>query len=563
MNPKKTRSTILLLAFFLGLPLSAWGQRFEISFPASLQDKPITGRVFVVVTRNGSPEPRLQVGSWSQRVPFWGADVDQLKPSQAAVIDSATPGYPLRSLKDVPAGDYYVQALVNVYTEFHRSDGHTVWAHMDQWEGQHFNRSPGNLYSEVQEVHLDAATGYVVKLSLDKVIPPVEVPPDTTWVKRIKFQSNRLTKFWGHPLYIGATLLLPKGYDAHPHVSYPAVYLQGHFALAAPFGFTTEEAPETEAQRKAREDRGLETGYQFYRSWISNNFPRVIAVTFQHPTPYFDDSYAVNSANNGPYGDAIMTELIPYLETHFRIIRKPYARVLTGGSTGGWESLALQTYHPEFFGGAWVFYPDPIDFRRYVMTDIYSDDNAFYPPGYEWLLPERPWQRNPDGQVQVTARQLSQLEAVLGSKGRSGQQLDVWQAVYGPAGPDGYPRDIWDKLTGKIDHEVARYMRDHGYDLRYYLETNWPKIGPRLVGKLHLYCGDMDHYYLNLAVYLLEDFLKTTRNAVYGGSFTYGRPMKGHGWHPMTNAELIKVMAGHITRYAPPGENSSAWKYHY
>jgi len=552
MNSKKKSNVILLFTFLFWFFHLAQAQRFEISFPSSVHGQPITGRVFVVVTRHDSPEPRLQVGSWGQRVPFWGADVDQLRPGQSAVIDSATPGYPLRSLKELPAGDYYVQALLNLYTEFHRSDGHTIWAHMDQWEGQHFNRSPGNLMSAVEKMHLDAAAGYVMKLSLDQTIPPVEVSPDTAWVKRIKFESQLLTKFWGHPIFIGATVLLPKDYDLHPDVHYPVVYLQGHFGLEAPFNFETNESPETETQRKAREDRGLESGYQFYQSWIADDFPRVIAVTFQHPTPYFDDSYAVNSANNGPYGDALMRELIPYLESHFRIIRQPYARVLTGGSTGGWESLALQVYHPEFFGGTWSFYPDPIDFRRWVMTDVYRDDNAFYPPGYEWLLPERPWQRNPDGQVQVTQRQLSQLEAALGTHGRSGQQLDIWQAVYGPTGSDGYPKDIWDKQTGDIDHEVAGYMRDHGYDLRYYIETNWQKIGPHLIGKLHLYCGDMDHYHLNLAVYLLEDFLKNTRNPAYEGSFSYGRPMKGHGWHPMTNAALIKIMAAQIAKNAPP-----------
>jgi hypothetical protein len=287
----------------------------------------------------------------------------------------------------------------------------------------------------------------------------------------------------------------------------------------------------------------------------------MIAVTFQHPTPYFDDSYAVNSANNGPYGDALLTELIPYLEKNFRILAKPYARVLTGGSTGGWESLALQAYHPEFFGGTWTFYPDPIDFRAYCLSNIYEDDNAFEVPGREWLIPERYFRRNPSGQPENSMRQLSQMEQVLGGRGRSCQQLEIWEAVYGPVGEDGYPRPLWDKMTGKIDRQVANYMRDNGYDLRHYIETNWPKIGPQLVGKLHLYCGDMDDYYLNLAVYMLEDFLKNTKDPYYAGSFEYGRPMKGHGWHPMTNAELAKMMAVEIAKNAPKGEGNSLWRY--
>ena len=160
----------------------------------------------------------------------------------------------------------------------------------------------------------------------------------------------------------------------------------------------------------------------------------MIAVRFQHPTPYFDDSYAVNSESNGPYGDAILKELIPYIEEHFRIIREAYARVLTGGSTGGWESIALQVYHPEFFGGTWTFYPDPVDFSNFQLMDIYRDDNAFYEPGHEWLKPERYMMRKADGQPEVTVAQMSRLEAVLGSHGRSGQQMDAFWSVVRPCG---------------------------------------------------------------------------------------------------------------------------------
>ena len=308
-------------------------------------------------------------------------------------------------------------------------------------------------------------------------------------------------------------------------------------------------------------DYNLETGYELYQAWNSADFPRMLVVTFQHPTPYFDDSYAVNSANNGPYGDAIMAELIPYLETHFRIIRKPYARVLSGGSTGGWESLALQLYHPDFFGGTWTLYPDPISFEHYQLVNIYKDDNAFFEPGHTWLQALRPMMRTTEGQVEANEAQLSQLEATLGSRGRSCQQLEIWEAAYGPIGEDGYPKPLWDKLTGKIDHSVAEYMRDHGYDLTAYLRQSWPEIGPQLVGKIHLEVGDMDNFYLNLAVYDFQDFLKTTENPHYEGIFEYGRPEKGHGWQSMTQENLIRAMAAHIAKNAPAGENSPAWKY--
>ena len=547
-------------------------QKFEISFPASAHAGPITGRVFVALTRHANPEPRLQVAGWQRSTPIFGVDVDQLKPGDWTQIDGGTLGYPLHSLRELPAGEYYVQAIVNVYTEFHRAKGPAIWAHMDQWEGQHFNRSPGNLYSDVQQVHLDPTAGYVIRLTASKVIPPVEVPADTAWVKHVKIQSKLLSDFWGQPIYLGAVVLLPKGYDSHPNVSYPAVYVQGHFSLNPPFAFSTENTPESESQRFAREYRGTESAYDFYQSWNSDKFPRMIAVSFQHPTPFFDDSYAVNSVNDGPYGDAIMTELIPYVEGHFRIIRQPYARLLTGGSTGGWEAMALQVLHPDFFGGTWVLFPDPLDWHRYGLTDIYDDENAFLVQkehreqdsnygDHEWQVPERSFERSPDGQSENTVRQVSQLEDVLGSKGRSAQQLEVFEAVFSPMGDDGYPKPLWDKQTGKIDHDVANYWREHDYDLRDYMARNWSTLGPKLVDKLYFAVGDMDHAYLNLSVYIMQNFLKGTKNPHVEGTFEYGRPMKGHGWHAMNQAEQMKAMAQHVTAHAPSGTDVSDWKY--
>jgi hypothetical protein len=543
----------LILSLVLSASAAASSITFKVTLPAN-QPQPITGRLFVIIARANDPEPRLQVGGWRSKTELLAIDVQGLAPGATATVDALALGFPLKSIRELPAGDYYVQALFNVYTRFQRSDGNTIFAHMDQWEGQQFNKSPGNFYSEAGHFHLDPLTGYEIRLNLDRKIPTPLPPGDTQYVKHIKIQSKLLTQFWGQPIYLGATVLLPEGYESHPTAHYPVLYEQGHFSLNAPLGFSTEPS------RVEMPREGRIPGAELYKRWSGANFPRMIAVTFQHPTVYFDDSYAVNSANNGPYGDAIMNELIPYIEEHFRIIRQPYARVLSGGSTGGWESLALQVMHPDFFGGTWTFYPDPVDFSRYQMVDIYNDVSAFLAPNYDPPIPERPMERTNEGQVDVTMRQMSQLEDVLGSHGRSGQQFEAWEAVYGPVGTDGYPKPLWDKATGKIDTTVALYMRDHGYDLRYYLEQNWQTIGPKLVGKLHIYCGDMDNFYLNLAVYKLEDFLRGTRNPAYGGSFEYGRPMKGHGWTPLNQAQLITVMANHITLNAPAGADAS-WKY--
>jgi len=544
------------------------GPRFMISFPGNMSEQPMTGRIFLAVSPDDAEEPRIASYNSSRRrdgrVPFFAMDVDGLAPGENAVLDSfSADGYPLVSIRDLPEGDYYVQAVFNVYTEFRRSDGHVIWAHMDRWEGQRWAFSPGNLISRPLKVHLDPMRNQTVSLELTETIPPIQVPEDTKWVKRIEIQSDILSEFWGHPIYFGAVVLLPRGYDENPDLRYPVIYIQNHFSLDAPWSFDPRppDPDEKDLFQDMRKRAGgrRESGYEFYRSWTADDFPRMIAVTFQHPTPFFDDSYAVNSVNNGPYGDAILNELIPYLEKNFRMIPEPYARVLTGGSTGGWESLALQVYHPEFFGGTWTFYPDPVDFRRNLLINIYEDENAFIVPNSPPGAPERMFQRTPDGQPVASVRQISRMEAASGSRGRSGAQIDIWNAVYGPVGDDGYPRRLWDLKTGVIDREVAYYMRDNGYDLRYYLEKNWPVIGSSLKGKIRIYNPEMDSFYLPYAVYLLEEFLESTTDPYYAGEVIHGRPMKGHGWQPMTYAELARMMADHIAGNAPRGADT-AWR---
>ena len=535
----------------VALASPAVAQRVEIRVSPALRATPVTGRMYVFVSRGDDAEPRLQVRHESDCTPFFGVDVTALPAGTPGMIDGTTLGYPVASLKEIPAGDYYVQGLLNVYSEFHRADGHTLSLHDDQWEGQQFNKSPGNLVSEVRKVHLDPAAPDTVRLELTRALPPIELPPDTKWVKHIKIRSEILTAWWGRPMYLGATVLLPRGYDTDTARRYATVYEQGHFNLRPPFGFSTDSSVETPEQRAARLARtAREPGYEFYQAWSSAQFPRLIAVTFQHPTPYFDDSYAVNSANNGPYGDAILRELIPYLEEHFRMIRAPWARLLTGGSTGGWEALALQVYHPDFFGGTWVLYPDPVDFRNYEIPDIYGDTSAFVHPVAGWMSYDVPAEQEVTGQPRITVRQESQFEAVLGSHARSGEQFAIWEATYGPVGPDGYPAELWNLETGKIDHAVAEYFKAHDYDLRDYLERNWATLGPELKGQLHVFVGDMDTFYLNLAVYRLEEFLKRARPAA-AAEVTYGRPLKPHGWQPWTNAELMRIMARHIERHRP------------
>ena len=551
MKPKKS----IVLALIIGCCFSHQhlmankksDLRFTISFPSEVHSEEITGRVYLLVSKDESREPRLQ------RMPrgclMWGEDIHSLKPGKTVTIDEKVFGFPLKSVADIPTGEYFVQGFINVYTEFKRSDGHTVWMHNDQWEGQRWNRSPGNLYSDVEKVRIDPSSDQTIQLSCKNVIPPIEIPPDTRWVKRIKFVSEILTKFWGQPITLGATILLPKGYDTRPDVFYPVNYVQGHFSLRAPYGFRERDS--------GREPSRMRRGTDFYKIWTSDECPRMIAVTFQHPCPYYDDSYAVNSPNVGPYQDAIMQELIPRIEKAFRIIREPYARVLSGGSTGGWIALMLQIFQPDFFGATFSLCPDPVDFRYFQCVNIYEDKNAYYKE-FGWLRVPTPSDRSTDGIVRYTYQQRNHMELVLGTKNRSGDQIDIFEAAYGPVGADGYVKPLFDKRTGELDPEVAQYWKEH-CDLRYTLEKNWTRLGPKLVGKIHIYTGDMDTFYLNNAVKLMENFLEKTKDPHYAGVVEYGdgRP---HCWGPR-GLDLLKLMAEHIMKNAPEGEDTSKWRY--
>jgi hypothetical protein len=454
------------------------------------------------------------------------------------VIDESDLGSPIYSLTDLPVGDYYVQAMINVYSEFRRADGHVLWMHDDQWEGQHFNISPGNLYSDVRQVRLDPSEGFDVELVTSNVIPPIELPPDDDWVKRFKFESPLLTEFWGRPIYLGATVLLPRDYD-ETNFRYPVLYRQNHFSLGPPL-------------------REWAVGGDFYNEWIKDNFPGFIVVTFQHPTPYFDDSYAVNSVNVGPYGDAIMQELIPEIERRFRVMREPWGRLLDGGSTGGWESLALQVFYPDDFGGVWSYCPDPVTFTNVEGINIYKDVNAYYKQ-HKWYRVPTVNSRETDGTMRMTSKQRNYYELAQGTKGRSGQQLDIWSAVYGPIGEDGYFKPMWDKVTGEIDPTVAPYWREN-YDLLEYMKRNWTWLGPKLIDKIHVYMGDMDTYRLEQATIQLEQWMKTTENPHYPGFFLYGDG-KPHCWMgPVTIAERLVEMADYILEHMPAGTATPWWQ---
>ncbi|HVA63357.1 MAG TPA: alpha/beta hydrolase-fold protein [Terriglobales bacterium] len=543
---------IRMLLLGLMLPAAVWAQtRVEVTYPASLSAKPLNGRVFFYVARpepagtaagrvrRGPAEPRFEIGDQIGSQQFFGTDVLGWKAGSAAVFDASVYGYPLTSLRDLPAGDYTVQALFNRYTTFHRADGPTLLLPQDEGEGQEMTRKPGNFYSAPMQVHFDPRAPGVLRIALTQVIPPIPPPPDTDWIKHITIQSKLLTRFWGQPMFLNATVVLPEGFAAHPDAHYPVMVEQNHF------------------------DPDLARAFQRIRAeWTSGELPKFLWVDINHANPYYDDSYAVNSANLGPYGDAITQELIPAVETQFRGIGQGWARVDYGCSTGGWEALANQIFYPDFFNGAWGSSPDPVDFRNFQIVDIYKDANAYWLQG-PWSNVARPDQRRPDGTVVQTMDRANHRELVLGTHGRSADQWDVWQAVFGPVGPDGYPADIWNPLTGVIDHKVAQYWHDH-YDLDAWLDAHWATLAPKLDGKLHVYVGDMDSYYLNDAVYRMQATIAQHHDPKISADFTFGarQPHCFDGTYRKMSEEQLYMpqMLERILKTAPPGADMS-WNY--
>jgi hypothetical protein len=535
--------------------------RIEVSFPASLESKALDGRVLLAISRRDTPPPLNAQMTGPGAQPMFGIDVNGLKPGQAAVIDGATRGWPVESLRDLPPGDYFVQAALNVYTTVTRADGHTIKVHLDQWEGQQFRTSPGNLLSHVEKFRIDPKAGGTIKVTLATKNPPIETPADTKYVKHIKFRSEILSTWWGTDIHLGAVVVLPEGWAEHPNAKYPVIYNQGHFPRT--FGGFRETPPDPTATGRMRTMQ--EGAYRFYQDWVAGKMGRVIIVLIQHPTPYYDDSYAVNSANNGPYGDALWQEFVPRVERQFRGIGQPWARMTYGGSTGGWESLAWQVFYPDQLNGTWTFCPDPVDFRYFQLVNIYDDDNAFY-PNSEWKkTPSRPWSRGLDDQTMNSQFDASRYEEVLGTRGRSGQQMDIFMAVFGPVGTDGYPKLLYDKWTGVIDKSVAAYWREH-YDLRHILERDWKTLGPKLVGKLHIYMGDQDTFLLEEATFKLQEFLESTTDPHYGGSFDIGKRQphcySGMPEFPGQRAEqrILPKMVQRMLMTAPAGADLS-WRY--
>jgi S-formylglutathione hydrolase FrmB len=512
MNISVSRSALSALLTFFAIAcfsgaVCAQGLRFEVSLSRSATSTTRSGRLFIFLSKSVKPEPRFADDNVSLSAPpRFARDVEHFVPGETtAVIDSSSIAYPLKSLKDVPAGEYYAQALFDVNNDVRSLN------------------AEGNFFSAVEHVTIAAGSSKSIKLELSNVVPPETLPPDAQYVRFLKIRSDLLSKFHGRPIYLRVGVLLPRDFDKEPDRHYPLLINIGGYGSKF-----------TRVQRTAAADSpGL-------KMWLADDTPRMIMVYLDGDGPY-GDSYQVNSANNGPYGDALTQELIPQVEKQFRGIGRPDARFLTGGSTGGWVSSALQIFYPDYFNGSWSGFPDPMDFRAYQLVNIYADENAYVnKAGFD-----RPSARDANGDTEFTMRLECEQENLMGrgdSYTMGGGQWGAWNAAYSPRGADGRPVPLWDPKTGKIDHAVAEQWKK--YDLRLVVENNWATLAPKLNGKLHIWVGEKDDYFLNNGVHLFDDFINKAQPS-YGGWIMYDRVGR-HGWTPKTTPQIMKEMAARV-----------------
>jgi LPXTG-motif cell wall-anchored protein len=504
----------------------------NISFSPSVVADDLQGRVYFLVAPQGAdPLDDIWVGGSTM---IFGQNLDNVHSGETVTLsgggdaDTGVYGFAqnsraLDSLDDIPAGNYTVRAFFNKYETVTRSDGSTLSLHFPCGDGGDFWQTPGNLLSAAQDVTIGNGP---VALTLDQERETPDTSneiggceqgnyADTDRVKYVKIRSTLLSDFWGRDMYVGAVVALPADYDAaDTSKRYPVDYVQDHWS-----------GPNSSA-------------------WVDDIF----TVKIRQESPYYDSAYGVNSANLGPWGDAIADELIPEIDRRFNTIAEPWARATEGGSTGGWVSLASAMFRPDVYGSAWSYYPDPLDFHRHQLIDVYGGTNAYYAADGSEIGSWRGWAGS------VTMPQENHYELALGTNSRSNDQWDVWNAVYGAQGYNGYPLDPWNKVTGDIDTVAAVTWRP--MDLTNYIETNWggdKNLSEALKGRLHVSVGTEDDYYLDGGVGLFKQKVEELGGAdwaevsvVPGGHHT-GR------YNYMSEQDFFNRVRGWMAAHAPDG----------
>jgi len=427
--------------------------RFTVKFSPTVHDKPYTGRVYLFFSRTRR-QPRHDP-NWFHPEKFVARDVVNWKPNESLEFsnrDNRVLAYPSPSSKIDPNGDY-AQAVVR-FNPFERKIGD----------------GPGNGYSQVVIIGDGPSSPEFV---VDRLTPSPRFP-ETAWRKEIQVHSKLLSDFYGRDVSLKAAVLLPSHYDAETSRRYPTIF------TVPGFGGTHYPRPSDSSSRPASVN-----GVDFLRVLLDPRCP-------------LGHHVFADSANNGPVGQALVSEFLPAFDRAYRSIADPRARFLTGHSSGGWSTLWLQITYPEYFGGTWSTSPDPVDFRDFQLIDLYQAGANLY---VDASGHERPLARFGD-KVVLTFRGFAQMEDLLGPGG----QLHSFETVFSPRGPDGAPRRLWDRKTGAIDTAVAKSWEK--YDIRLVLERRWKTLAPNLAGKIHVFTGSDDTFYLDGAVRLLKDSLR-------------------------------------------------------
>ncbi|MBY0460286.1 MAG: hypothetical protein K2V38_23465 [Gemmataceae bacterium] len=487
-------SALLGATIGLAQPPNKPALKFEVKIAAELVGKEAqeaqSGRVLVGIgPKAGAPN---FTNYHPPVLPILGADADKFTADKTIILDASSDMFPADALAKLPAGEYTVQAVFVTNRDINLPN------------------APGNCYSKVEKLKLDPAAGGTVALTLDARYAEPK-PKDTATHKFLSLPSKLLSDFHGRPMVFRVAVALPPNFDKEPDNKYGLIVDIGGFGTRYLFG------------------AGMQPDARFVQILPDGAGP-------------FGDPYQVDSANNGPYGEALIKEVIPHVEKTYRCFGTPKSRFTTGGSTGGWVSLALQLFYPDFFNGCWSQCPDSVTFERFELIDIYNEPNAYVNRfGFD-----RPGTRTIDGDTIATVRHECQLERVLGRGGNwhlGGRDWASWNAVYGPKGKDGLPVPLWDGKTGAINKDVLDHWKK--YDLKLYMEKNWATLGPKLAGKVNVWVGDSDDYFLNAAVRRFKDSADRLKEPKFDGVILI-EARKGHSSGGWTRKEMLDAMAARM-----------------
>ncbi len=431
-------------------------RRFELTFDRSFHQERFSGRVYLFFSR-GNPEPRLAL-NWFNPAPFVALDVEDVGPDEVIEFDLDSEDlltFP-RDFDAVDISGHFVQAVIR----FNPNDPNV-------------STGVGNGVSQVERL-LGQSSEKPLLFRVRRLLPAV-VERESDWSKVFKVRSRLLSEFAGRDVYLQSTVLLPASYPEQRDRRYPVIFNIPGFG-------GRHHRPPRRVPLAEENDRGVE-------------FLRVVL----DPQCPLGHHVFADSANNGPWQKAFLTEYLPAFEEEFRVLRDPGARLLTGHSSGGWSSLWMQVTNPDDFGGVWSTAPDPVDFRDFQKINLYEPGANMY---VDAAGNRRPLARRDAHETLLWYDSFAWMEHVLGPGG----QLHSFEAVFSPRGNDGRPLPVFDRETGAVDPQVSAAWT--AYDIRLVIEDHWSELGPRLAGKLRVHMGTQDTFLLEGATRLLRESLQ-------------------------------------------------------